>query len=98
MAGQRRVPEARVLLIMTGGTICMEQSPDGLIPARGFLDRCMAPRPEFNDGIPQDQIPVRYKDSEPAEDTKCLRTPKSKYGKTIRYEVKVYRLLGDSES
>lgn len=43
-------PEARVLIVMTGGTICMRQSPAGLVPARGFLKEGMAPRPTFNDG------------------------------------------------
>lgn len=43
-------PETRVLIIMTGGTICMRSSPEGLVPARGFLDEGMRPRPSFNDG------------------------------------------------
>jgi hypothetical protein len=45
-------PESRVLIIMTGGTICMRSSPDGLglVPAKGFLEQAMAPRPSFNDG------------------------------------------------
>lgn len=43
-------PESRVLIIMTGGTICMRISPEGLVPARGFLEQGMAPRPSFNDG------------------------------------------------
>jgi len=61
-------PEGRVLIIMTGGTICrstvaklrgllltytcsgMKSSPEGLVPARGFLQAGMAPRPSFNDG------------------------------------------------
>ncbi|KAI6717325.1 hypothetical protein JHW43_000228 [Diplocarpon mali] len=43
-------PEARVLVVMTGGTICMKSSPEGLVPARGFLREGMAPRPSFNDG------------------------------------------------
>ena len=46
-------PEGRVLIIMTGGTICMKTSPEGLVPARGFLDAGMAPRPSFNDGSKQ---------------------------------------------
>lgn len=25
-------PESRVLIIITGGTICMKRSPDGLVP------------------------------------------------------------------
>lgn len=43
-------PEARVLIIMTGGTICMRHSENGLVPARGFLEKGMSPRPSFNDG------------------------------------------------
>jgi hypothetical protein len=42
-------PESRVLIIMTGGTICMQPSVDGLIPMTGFLESAMAPRPSFND-------------------------------------------------
>lgn len=42
-------PETRVLVIGTGGTICMQQGPDGLQPSEGFLDSAMAPRPSFND-------------------------------------------------
>ena len=43
-------PEGRVLIIMTGGTICMKPSTEGLVPVRGFLQEGMAPRPSFNDG------------------------------------------------
>ena len=43
-------PESRVLIIMTGGTICMKESPQGLVPATGFMDEAMRPRPSFNDG------------------------------------------------
>ena len=28
----------------------MKSSPEGLVPARGFLEAGMAPRPSFNDG------------------------------------------------
>jgi hypothetical protein len=28
----------------------MKTSPEGLVPARGFLEQGMAPRPSFNDG------------------------------------------------
>lgn len=43
------LPESRVLIISTGGTICMQQGPDGLQPSEGFLESAMAPRPSFND-------------------------------------------------
>ena len=57
-----RTPEARVLVVMTGGTICMQRSADGYVPARGFLERCMAPRPEFNDGTEVDPMIVHTDD------------------------------------
>lgn len=44
-------PESRVLVIMTGGTICMKESAEGLVPARGFLEEAMRVRPSFNDGF-----------------------------------------------
>jgi 60kDa lysophospholipase len=78
-------PEAKVLIIMTGGTICMQRSPNGLIPARGFLDTCMSPRPEFNDRAVLDDIDVKLSDDPAsAKKAKSLRTPTSKYGKSIR--------------
>ena len=46
---EAHLPESRVLVIMTGGTICMQPSEDGLIPMNGFLEHAMAPRPSFND-------------------------------------------------
>lgn len=48
-APEARFPESRVLIIMTGGTICMQPSDDGLVPMTGFLENAMAPRPSFND-------------------------------------------------
>jgi lysophospholipase len=82
---QMAEPEAKVLIIMTGGTICMQKSPDGLIPARGFLETCMSPRPEFNDGSILDDIDVKF-DDHPGQPrrVKSLRTPTSTYGKRIR--------------
>lgn len=77
--------EAKVLIIMTGGTICMQTSPNGLIPARGFLKTCMSPRSEFNDGTVLDDIVVKLDDHpDSARKVKSLRTPTSKYGKRVR--------------
>lgn len=79
-------PEARVLIVMTGGTICMQKSPNGLVPARNFLERCMAPRPEFNDGETHDPIEVRFHDGpDGMGELHSLRTPTSVYGKRVRY-------------
>ena len=78
-------PEARVLIIMTGGTICMQKSENGLVPARGFLDACMKPRQEFNDGVQQSDIGVMTEvNATAAKMYKSLRTPKSAYGKRVR--------------
>jgi lysophospholipase len=77
-------PEAKVLVIMTGGTICMQKSPNGLIPARGFLETCMSPRPEFNDRTVLDDIDVKFGDDRASTKVKSLRTPPSKYGKRVR--------------
>ena len=77
--------EAKVLIIMTGGTICMQSSPHGLIPARGFLKACMSPRPEFNDRAVLDDIDVKLgDDAASARKVESLRTPTSRYGKRIR--------------
>ena len=81
-----RAPEARVLIIMTGGTICMQKSADGLVPVQGFLETCMVPRPEFNDGIDHEPIVVSVAEGVTKE-MKSLRTPRSTYGKRVRYVV-----------
>jgi hypothetical protein len=89
-----RIPEARVLIIMTGGTICMQKSPNGFVPARNFLERCMAPRPEFNDGESHDPIEVRFNDGpDGVGELQSLRTPTSVYGKRVR-QVNCPRAVG----
>ena len=56
-----KYPEGRVLVVMTGGTICMKSSPEGLVPATGFLEAGMAPRPSFNDDSnPGEQKPLLW--------------------------------------
>lgn len=77
-------PESLVLVIMTGGTICMRRSPDGLIPERGFLENAMAPRPEFNDGVEHNPVDVKTNDTDPPVKFRTLRTPISGYGKRVR--------------
>jgi hypothetical protein len=76
--------ESLILVIMTGGTICMKRSPDGLIPERGFLENAMAPRQEFNDGVDHHPTDVRTNDEDPPKKLRTLRTPLSAYGKRIR--------------
>ncbi len=90
-------PESRVLIIMTGGTICMKRSPNGFVPARGFLESGMAPRPSFNDGSQPSDIPVMV-DEGVEESLRSLRTPISTYEKHIRYTVYEFEELLDSSS
>lgn len=40
----------------------MQRSDDGYVPARCFLERCMAPRPEFNDGTDVNPVTVTIDD------------------------------------
>jgi 60kDa lysophospholipase len=90
-------PESRVLIIMTGGTICMKRSPDGFVPARGFLQAGLAPRPSFNDGSNPDPINVMVRDRE-VQSYRSLRTPLSAYERQIRYAVFEFEQLLDSSS
>ncbi len=85
---------------MTGGTICMKQSPNGLTPARGFLSSCLAIRPSFNDGSPSREIPAisRTTSGEREILLPTLRTPLSAYAKHVRYAVLEFERLLDSSS
>ncbi|PQE33086.1 hypothetical protein CJF32_00007670 [Rutstroemia sp. NJR-2017a WRK4] len=90
-------PEGRVLIIMTGGTICMKSSPEGLVPARGFLEAGMATRPSFNDGSKPDPLPV-ITDGTTEEYLPSLRTPPSTYSRHVRYTLYEFPVLLDSSS
>ncbi|KAF5875897.1 putative 60 kda lysophospholipase protein [Botrytis fragariae] len=90
-------PEGRVLIIMTGGTICMKSSPEGLVPARGFLKEGMATRPSFNDGSNPDPMPVMTTNTT-EEYLPSLRTPPSTYSRHVRYTLYEFPVLLDSSS
>lgn len=54
---EQGLPESRVLILGTGGTICMQHGPDGLQPSDNFLKEAMAPRLSFNDmSSPEGQL------------------------------------------
>lgn len=89
--------ESRVLIIMTGGTICMKKSPNGFMPARGFLQSGMAPRPSFNDATGPEDIKVATSNGL-LEAHRSLRTPLSTYDKHVRYAVFEFDKLLDSSS
>ncbi|KAK3359732.1 asparaginase-domain-containing protein [Lasiosphaeria hispida] len=90
-------PESRVLIIMTGGTICMQPSADGLVPMTGFLENAMAPRPSFNDSsAPAVKINAFQNGVKMHLDS--LRTPPSAYSRHIRYGILEFHPLLDSSS
>ncbi|KAL4903375.1 hypothetical protein BDW74DRAFT_186054 [Aspergillus multicolor] len=92
------VPESRVLLIMTGGTICMQPSPAGLVPARNFQEQCLAPVPSFNDRSNSTSMDVVVNGSGEIKAHPSLRTPLTAYGRRVRYTVFEFDELLDSSS
>ena len=97
LANETPVAEARVLIIMTGGTICMKRSLNGFVPTRGFLNSSLAPRPSFNDGSESKLILVKV-DDHTSKQLQSLRTPSSTYNKHVRYVVLEFDELLDSSS
>ena len=89
--------ESRVLVVVTGGTICMKRSASGFVPARGFLESGMAPRPSFNDGSNPSDVNVMI-DDQTTKALRSLRTPISTYRKHVRYAVLEFEELLDSSS
>ncbi|ATY66883.1 60 kDa lysophospholipase [Cordyceps militaris] len=91
------LPESRVLIIGTGGTICMQEGPDGLQPSGNFLESAMAPRPTFNDQSgPHVTMQASFKGKPISIDS--LRTPPTAYGRHIRYGIVEFDPLLDSSS
>ena len=97
LANETSAAEARVLIVMTGGTICMKRSSNGFVPARGFLESGLAPRPSFNDGSDSIHILVSV-DDHTSILLPSLRTPSSTYRKHVRYVVLEFDELLDSSS
>ncbi|CAG9999865.1 unnamed protein product [Clonostachys byssicola] len=91
------LPESRVLIIGTGGTICMQQGPDGLQPSGDFLESAMAPRPTFNDmSTPRVTLPAVHKGKQIS--IPSLRTPPTAYQRHVRYGIVEFSPLLDSSS
>ena len=75
----------------------MKRSSDGFIPARGFLESGLAPRPSFNDGSNPKEIRAMV-DDHTSILLRSLRTPISAYEKHVRYAVLEFEELLDSSS
>ncbi|EEH49654.2 uncharacterized protein PADG_05733 [Paracoccidioides brasiliensis Pb18] len=91
-------PESRVLIIMTGGTICMQRSDSGFIPAHGFQKAALEPFPTFNDNSNPKPLDVTVNASGERKPYASLRTPLTSYGGHIRYTVFEFEQLLDSSS
>ena len=90
--------ERHILVIITGGTICMQNSPDGLVPTRDFVSNCLSPSPDFNDGSLYENTTVT--DEHGDEGTaQTLRAPPRTPG-ALRYKYSVFEFaeLIDSSS
>jgi 60kDa lysophospholipase len=92
------VPESQVLIIMTGGTICMQRSPCGFVPARDFQQTCLARIPIFNDGSRPESVDVAVNAAGERQKYASLRTPPSLYERQVRYTVLEFEELLDSSS
>ncbi|KAK5136484.1 hypothetical protein LTR08_003129 [Meristemomyces frigidus] len=90
--------ESRVLIVVTGGTICMRPSENGLVPAADFLRSGLAPRPDFNDGSYPEPLEQIIDDAGTRKAVQSLRTPSSTYARRIRYSVLEWEHLLDSSS
>lgn len=97
-ASHSTASESRVLIIMTGGTICMRPTAEGLAPSRGFLDTGMATRPSFNDGNEAQELDAYPENGDRPVKLKSLRTPRSRWGRHVRYAVYEFDELLDSSS
>ncbi|EEP79089.1 conserved hypothetical protein [Uncinocarpus reesii 1704] len=91
-------PESRILIIMTGGTICMRRSTAGFVPARGFLEAALRPSPTFNDGSAPGPVDVAINAAGDRKSYPTLRTPLSAYEARVRYAVYEFEELLDSSS
>ena len=88
--------ESRVLVIMTGGTICMQRSQSGYVPATRFQEACLAGIPLFDDGFPPTKVDVVINTNGDIKTHFTLRTPPSAYQRKTRYTVFEFDELVDS--
>jgi lysophospholipase len=78
----------KVLLLYTGGTIGMHETPRGLAPLAGYLEDYMMHNPQLHDrtlDAPVDSNGLR-----------TLITPLSRFGRRTRYQIVEYAQLLDS--
>lgn len=89
--------EPSVLLIVAGGTICMQDSSDGLVTSRLFLDQCLRPNPTYNDGTPVPTTSI-IDEHGVSRDAPTLRLPRDREGANVRCTVLEFDPLLDSST
>lgn len=94
---QAELPDSRVLIVGTGGTISMVKSDKGLVPSSGLFQSALKPRPSFNDLSPPEDVEAIASNGETVQ-LQTLRTPRSQYGRHVRYTVLEFEKLLDSSS
>ncbi|KAK4502165.1 hypothetical protein PRZ48_005590 [Zasmidium cellare] len=89
--------EPSILLIVAGGTICMQDSEDGLVTSKLFLDECLSAKPVFNDGTPCPTYQVIDEHGVERE-APTLRLPRDRNGANVRCTVLEFNPLLDSST
>lgn len=90
--------ERHVLVIITGGTICMQDSSDGLVPTRDFVKNLLKPSPEFNDGSLYENTRVVNEHGDVGTATTLRAPPRNDASPTYKYSVFEFGQLIDSSS
>ena len=90
--------EQHVLVIITGGTIGMVDSPDGLVPASNFIDNCLRPSSDFNDGTLAETTPVTDEQGDAAIGSTLRAPPRNNNTPRCKYTVFEFANLIDSSS
>ena len=92
------VAERHVLVVVTGGTICMQESPDGLIPTKNFAQNCLLPTPDFNDGSTQENTTAISESGDRVSAITLHPPPRTEGSPSYCYTVLEFSELIDSSS
>lgn len=89
--------EPNILLVVAGGTICMQDSEDGLVTSKLFLDECLRHNPTYDDGTPVLSTKVTNEHGRAIE-APTLRLPRDRNGENVRCSVLEFDPLLDSST
>lgn len=98
MNGAASAPERHVLVVITGGTICMQDSPDGLVPTKDFAYNCLQGSADFDDGQPLQSTPAINENGDGIDAVTLRASLMSSSEHKYRYSVLEFAALIDSSS